>query len=277
MGVFISDHAVLPGNRHVRNAIPCQDYAMSGGNWAIASDGCSGGEETDLGSRIWTLALAGLLKSSGPLMLRRREALQHRLMFLTAPWLAQVGPNDGIATLVALGVHGQQLIGSIAGDGGFLVRLRGGDFFVLEVNISDGTKSKPLYIDYFRSEASRNHYMQDAGDQVVTTTVERYNASGILQTSEKSEAPVSVAHAFTVFNLPDVLNVPFGEIEVAVACTDGIFSRPTPRGESFADLVGFKNFTGQFARRRLGALGARWASSDSMPIDDLAIAAIHLD
>ena len=261
----------------MRNAIPCQDYATSGGCWAIVSDGCSGGEETDLGSRIWTLALAGLLKSSGPLMLRRREALQHRLVFLTAPWLAQVGPNDGIATLVALGVHDHQLIGAMAGDGGFLVRLRNGDFFVLEVNISDGSKSKPLYIDYFRNEASRNCYMQDAGDQIVTTTIERYSASGILQTYEKSDAPVSVAHAFTVFDLPQVLNVPFAEIQVAVACTDGIFSRPAPRGESFADIVGFKNFTGQFVRRRLGALGARWAGGNSLPIDDLAIAAIHLD
>lgn len=209
-------------------------------------------------------------------MLRRREALQHRLMFITAPWLAQVGPNDGIATLVALGVHDQQLIGAMAGDGGFLVRLRSGDFFVLEVNVSDGSKSKPLYIDYFRSEARRNHYMQDAGDQVVTTTVERYSASGILQTSEKTEAPVSAAHAFTVFSLPHVLSVPFADIQVAVACTDGIFSRPASRSESFADLVGFKNFTGQFVRRRLGAIGARWAASDSLPIDDLAIAAIHL-
>lgn len=269
-----SDHAVLPGARHVRNAIHCQDYAASGEGWVIASDGCSGGDETDLGSRIWTLALASLLKKFGPMVLCRRRALASRLNVLVSPWLDKVGPLDGLATLVALGVRNKHLVASIAGDGGFIFRLKNGEFFAVEVSYSE---NKPLYIDYFRTEDQRKSYMENAGSQTVLTTVEQYTAEGVLLRSGSNESPIVGSNPFTVYNVTDMLKVSFDDIEVAVACTDGVFSRPASRGETLADVVGFKNYAGQFARRRIGSVGSRWAKDGTMPIDDLAISAIHLE
>lgn len=269
-----SDHAMLPGTRHVRGAIPCQDYAMSGEGWAIVSDGCSGGEETDLGARIWALTLQKTLRDNGTSVLGQRRWLHDRLLAMASPWLDQVGENDGLATLVAMGMHEGRLLGIMAGDGGFLLRLRDESFVAIEVNYND---NRPLYLDYFRKESVRSNLRTTIGYQTLNTTVGHFNGQGDLIKMKEQSSFIRYDSAFVEYDFLSLLDINMADIQVAMACTDGVFTRPVSRGKSLAELVGFHNYTGEFARRRLGSLGARWASNGTLPVDDLAIAAIHFD
>lgn len=269
-----SDHAMLPGTRHVRSAIPCQDYAVSGEGWGVVSDGCSGGDETDLGARIWTLALQKTLREHGASVLIQRTWLHDRLLAMASPWLEQIGENDGLATLVAVGVHEGRLLGMMAGDGGFLLRLRDETFVAIEVHYKD---NRPLYLDYFRREIVRSSLRKTIGYQSVQTSVGHYDGDGNLIKMKEQSSFIRYDSAIVEYDFLSLLGIDMADVHVAMACTDGIFSRPVSRGQSLAELVGFHNCTGEFARRRLGSLGAQWASNGTLPSDDLAIAAIHFD
>lgn len=269
-----TDHAMLPGTRHVRGAIPCQDYTVSGEGWAVVSDGCSGGKETDLGSRIWALALAKTLREFGPSVLTRRLWLHDHLIAMASPWLDQIGPLDGLATLVAIGMHEERLFGVMAGDGGFVLSLRDESFVVIEVSYSD---NKPMYIDYFRNELFRENLKTQIGYQAVQTRITHYDSEGNLLKMKEQSSPIRFDSPIAEFDFLSLLSIDMADIHVALACTDGIFSRPVGQGSSLAELVGFHNYTGEFARRRLGSLSTRWTANATMPSDDLAIAAIHFD
>src|SRR3989344_1416575 len=64
---LFSDHHFSIGEQHFRQGKPCQDYALSGEfeniSFAIVSDGCSGGDNTDLGARLTALAAASAIKA----------------------------------------------------------------------------------------------------------------------------------------------------------------------------------------------------------------------
>ncbi len=59
---FYTDHYFHVGNAHIKTGRPCQDYATSGivqeTAYAIVSDGCSSGGNTDVGARILALGTA---------------------------------------------------------------------------------------------------------------------------------------------------------------------------------------------------------------------------
>lgn len=65
---IIADAYFTIGQAHIISGKPCQDYAIAehtdpDGAIAVVSDGCSGGRNTDVGSRVIALATAGVLKT----------------------------------------------------------------------------------------------------------------------------------------------------------------------------------------------------------------------
>ena len=265
-----TDHATLPGVRHVRMASPSQDYGLSGPSWGLVSDGCSGGGHTDLGARVWAISLRRVLADSGPAILLKSDWLEKRVMAIAKPWLQQIGGDDGLATLVALGVQNDRLMGTISGDGAFLIQLRSGAMITVDVSCAD---NRPLYIDYKRDPQLWKRFMEH--QEGVTLRFHRYEEDGSLVGMVQRDQ-ATPPHAFLSFDLLDTLDIPMEDVRLAIACTDGIFSRPNVSiGQTLASIVDIKGFNGQFAKRRLGALGAQWAKQSTLPQDDFSIAALH--
>lgn len=69
---YKTNHAFHIGAQHLSLGKPCQDYAVSGSindttAYAIVSDGCSSGGETDIGARIVALATKRALEENSHL------------------------------------------------------------------------------------------------------------------------------------------------------------------------------------------------------------------
>lgn len=105
---YKTSHAFHIGAQHLSLGKPCQDYALSGtlngdGAYAIVSDGCSSGGETDIGARIVALATKRALEENAHVLgltterinvvrdaymetYRRTLGLEHRDMLATCLW-----------------------------------------------------------------------------------------------------------------------------------------------------------------------------------------------
>lgn len=138
MKIF-SDSYFCIGQDHIKSGLPCQDYARSGVtkkgvHYAVVSDGCSGAPDTDIGSRMITLAFEQALRkyedeiieSKGTFFVNGCASgswIQETLLLLSDTINANIGINiDNLyATLIAMIYHEsfEEVQILLSGDGGF--------------------------------------------------------------------------------------------------------------------------------------------------------------
>ena len=126
---YKTNHTFHIGAQHLSLGKPCQDYAQSGTlnestAYAIVSDGCSSGGETDIGARIVALATKRALEENAHLpnitverinvvrdayieTYRRTLGLEHRDLLATSLW-ALITPNGVLAHITGDGVLAMQ-------------------------------------------------------------------------------------------------------------------------------------------------------------------------
>lgn len=261
------DTATVLGARHAAIATPSQDFGFEGRGpsnayWGVVSDGCSQAGRTDLGSRMWALAAAGLLKTEhAPL----EDAMQFEAAVLkaAAPLMAPLEPRDTFATLGVLWARENQVRIWLAGDGYVLARRMDGRFTLTCIEY---TAQAPFYLSYLQQPGLTTRWKNETQGQVRRVVTNVFDADGELETLESVDQTEDLDKPWTW-----QANVDGDELAYVLLTTDGLGGAGKGLYQTARELAAVKSSEGEFLQRRLGKLARAWARDDTMPSDDLTI------
>lgn len=281
-----SDAAVIPGTRHARVGEPAQDFAMHRDlhtvAWGIVSDGCSSAGRTDLGARLWALALDDLWRQrvTEPGWMATTHSARARLDVLRsiAPALPRGAVDNDLQATLAMAVGSRdEAFGWIAGDGALLALYADGHIELVEHRFTANLPAYPVYLTTPEATARFIEWSRQR-QQVLEVHRTRFHLFGSVLSSEVTTVPIDETLSFAClrhdFDLARrVEGAP--ALSALFAVTDGIASRPrTEVSATLSDLCTFHNLTGSFLRRRVGWLSGQWATQRTLPQDDLSVAGV---
>ncbi|MDB5194476.1 MAG: hypothetical protein JWN50_490 [Parcubacteria group bacterium] len=279
-----ADHYFQIGSAHYAHGLPCQDYALSGGNErsavAVVSDGCSTGRHTDVGSRIQALSLLGAMKSvaENPRegLLDMSVAIQDRKKELLhdARMLLGLSSSDMLATCVYAYLSETGGFVHVEGDGVVAKKFTDGSLVASHYEWADNTPFYPAYTGLDLEEFVKTHggdlsAMRLSRTDVFIDTLGKVGESRIVE-----------------FNLRDGLLGIFEEItneEIETLESVAVFSDGAAQIEgvewidAVVELMSFKNFAGEFAKRRMIRALKNYERKSSKPVDDVSMAVIHIE
>lgn len=286
-----SDAAVIPGTRHARVGEPAQDFAIhrdaSGVSWGIASDGCSSAGRTDLGARLWSLALDDVLNTlsthQGP-NLTWMEATEDQAFCVDIlreilPALPRGAVADDLQATIVMAVGtSERAVGIIAGDGALLALYADGEIELVEHRF---TGNLPAYPAYLGSPEATARFIDQSKriQQVLEVRRTLYAVSGEILLAEVTKIDIDETLAFACQQYDFSASLrPLAREDALVALfavTDGLATRPrTKLSATLTDLCTFHNLAGSFLRRRVGWLSGQWAAQRTLPQDDLSVAGV---
>lgn len=280
------------GDYHVRNATPCQDYALAGQthhgvNYAIVSDGCSASKDTDLGSRLiahwFRHLLTGPINTfpSNPPDFGDDSAMKSVLVrgfvkHFESMWLRGVLPHFECldATLLSVFIHPSYQHGYILiyGDGGFAMRGKDG---VLKTFLVHSDWNAPPYLSYNMEPERRDNYIAQAGKQGSVTYITRHDHS-------KKDAKDEVMLAKSTHQVMEMDGLVFmfdhKDMDTIAVFTDGVcqVGQKNPH-EVMAEFMDIKSPAGIFVGRTCLSNFRRLAKEGIVPSDDFAMAALKFE
>lgn len=270
---FSADSHFLIGKQHESDNKPCQDYALAQINTdcaiAIVSDGCSSGGRTDLGARIVACAAITHAHKNIYADLGSFESAVYKTMWGVAE-LIELNIEDLLATLVIAVVSKEHTFVHFFGDGACHVKFRNGRAMLDRTSWAHNT---PYYIAN-RGHVARERFLKFHGGEMAQS-VNRFVEQKI-----NEHDTLSAAHSDTCGNgmRGITLAYPTDEIESITVFSDGIEQvGDIPPLEVVEMLTGFKNTTGDFAKRRLRQQVATWKKDGKHPMDDISMATIHIN
>lgn len=274
------------GQKHVVAGKPCQDYAMSDEQdegriaFAVVSDGCSSGRNTDIGARLIVLATMQAI----------REYWSENMMIM--PWMTEwiskqrahiiekidlgLSIDDLLATSIYafLNYDGGFVRGLVCvqGDGVVAVKYRDGSVSMMRFDWPNETPFYPAY------KGSRlNNFIQNHGGDLCAKVVteEKWLMDRDGNFSNREDIFHSMKDGIDGIKKSFVIT---DEIEYVAIFSDGV-TRVTSVDwkDATRSFMSFKNNAGEFAKRRMIA-----GIKDSMkigkgPFDDISYAVIHLN
>lgn len=279
-----TDSHFVIGKKHITQNAPCQDHALSGqlGEYlfAVVSDGCSSGRHTDIGARIITCATISAIKA----------CLEQTTDLALLPGLIhQTLIEHAQQTVVQMGLDNQDLLATcvyalvtptggfvhILGDGHVAINYCNGDLQVINTEWQNNTPYYPA--DNRKQLFIADHSRTEQGAK--SLELERVSIIQGEVTTEKSFIDINQAVAGYV--LP-ITEQQLETIEVISLASDGMgrFKKEgafLPPLETIQTFTRFKNWVGEFVKRRLSRGLLDYGRNAIVPDDDVAIAAIHLE
>ena len=266
----------------------CQDYAMHGsivtmsddGNhrmdYGLVSDGCSSSDDTDIGSRL-------ILRSAYCLA----EQMQHILNSLDAEGGNYMGSANSMwndfannvaekalswsnamelnstaidATLLACFADKKWACTASFGDGAHIVCRRVGTERIIEIEHIDFLANVPPYPVYTTSAQMMEDFTAYRGN---TKRVMRWNSKGDYEEILGGEP----GH---------LLVYPADEVEFIAVVSDGISSFGDIRCFEVAQAIcAFRNYAGEFVKRRMMRALDEYQKSSHVPSDDISMASVY--
>lgn len=271
------DHAFVIGNSHK----VCEDYARSGNRsypnvelgYAFISDGCSGSDDSDVGARV-------LVASAEQFLLRRgriSDINDIREIISSAASIQRLMGMDEVmldATLLGVSVDNRVRVFGI-GDGVIACKLRSGGMVAFDLEAPSGY---PLYASYLLSttrrmgalEATYGHLSCGWKVDMVRWGKESLKGDEVFFSS--------VVDLFShVYPVEDGRN-----IEAVAVFSDGVKTfvdesrKEVPWADVVRELMAFKGYKGQFAKRRLQGFLRACAKRGWKHDDDVSIGAVYL-
>jgi hypothetical protein len=259
----------------------CQDYARAGlfpapdVAYAVVSDGCSMGKDSDVGARILTLLARQRLlverfvdwsKTEGMMALARERA-----------WTLGLAEDKGVldATLLiaTADTHGSRRF-VIFGDGVYVSVYRDGSYRLRSIEFSGGY---PLYLSYSLNRNRFESYCQQKQEKWIDVYYHDPRRPEHLR-HDRTAGSLKAQHLILDED-------PGKDVVLLLIASDGLnsFRRMGPNGleavplpEVMELLLQFKTFSGRFVQRRLNRflkdvtkLGWAWH-------DDVSVAGIYL-
>jgi hypothetical protein len=275
------DHFFTIGSAHHVQGTPCEDYALSGMlpsgvAFGVVADGCSGAQaNTDVGAR----AIAWAFKKA----LTEREAepshwfdvgFTERLKAAFVGHQFAGAREDYLATVVGFAATPDYASVYVHGDGAVALRYADGRMELIEFNWWD---NMPFYLNYQAHTEWLDRFLVPYQDGViepfgVRRTLFKVGEQGL-------EVLQSLHERFSVDQMMNghVLQFrPAAEGIVAMAVlTDGIEQvGEKPAIEVARDWLGYKNFQGEFVKRRMLKSLKEFRKDGLIPRDDVGIATV---
>ncbi len=260
------------GTQHVRSGLPCEDYALAhaapGYAYAIVSDGCSSGGQTDVGARlvahVTARAIADTYEAGGPL---DADAIQARVLVLQREGrvLLSLREHDMLATLAIAYVSPIGGFVRIVGDGAVVCAYDDGS---MQLSRFTWDGNMPYYPSY--ADGSHDAFIAAQGGDLaqVRLTEERCLVRSGMQTC--TSVPYTLAEGMQGITLR------FGQDELAHMRMVGVFSdgvtqvQGVPWVQAVRDLVAFKSLAGAFLKRRMIRQLKTYEQGGTEPYDDVA-------
>jgi len=274
------------GKQHVF----CEDFATAGhleGNdisYAIISDGCSGSSKknspVDFGARILSFSFIDSLEIFYQELGKHSvDVLSHYIIgkgLNTLSGISGLGVSTLDATIVAAFSDGKKNHHVMAfGDGCFAVKYLN-DILVYSIEYESGA---PYYLRYLIDTNGREMYEQEFGNSkkiIKSSTYSLEDGKWELGFEEKHDELYST---YTHLKFDQTVNN--SEIEWISVMSDGIHTYGQGRNSlSFDDIayefLNYKNFKGEFVKRRMLSFKKRCDRDDIVHYDDISVATICL-
>jgi hypothetical protein len=270
---FYTDHYFQIGSAHYQAGKPCQDYALSGGNekkvWAVVSDGCSTGRHTDIGSRLQTLSLMSVMRSE----LSPESVSQERKKFLNeALQTLGLSRQDMLATSVYVYLDEGGGYVHVEGDGAVAKKYKSGKVSLALYEWQDNTPFYPLYNDTDREAFIALH----GGD----IDLPRLTRTEVVIEPDGTRSEIS--QSFSIRQglsgiVERILPLELEELEFVAVFTDGVGQiKDVDWTEVMIEFMAFKNFEGEFVKRRMIRALKVYEKEGKKHFDDIATAVIRI-
>lgn len=283
---FATDDHFLIGQLHTNNGMPCQDYAlsgtMSGAAYAIVTDGCSGGDKTDVGARLLALATAGVIKAhwittaqvSGTTA--QEIAMWQRVGMAGTQRMLDLSLMDMLATCAFAYISLQGGIIHLQGDGIVALKWRDGRITMYKY---DWSKNTPYYPAYNLNDALERFVQEHGGDvHAFAMGCERWECDSGDEGGFEGPLCEEITLGDGIRGITISLSAEeLQELEFVAVFSDG----PTQvEGMDWkqvvVDLMAFKNTQGVFVKRRMNRMIKIATAKGAVPWDDQSMACIHL-
>ncbi len=284
---FNTDSHFVIGRYHIRQNKPCQDHALDTTledgkvGIAVVSDGCSSGGHTDIGARVITCSAINALKNGydpvhddTPRFIR--GAILDRL--ITARSILSIKNEDMLATCGYILVNNQSGIAHLTGDGCIAIKYRDGSVHIITLDWQNNT---PYYLVYAISPEQKSfedtHVKFSSGSQAMQIT-DTIMVSPESINTEKMFVPVDYAMKGYIFRL-----LILDTTESIAIFSDGVQdfqkneTERIPVEKVVHEMMSFKNYTGEFVKRRVSAALKTFAKDNIHPGDDFSMAVVHFD
>lgn len=283
MSIFSADSIYVQGYTHT----VCQDYARSGiipsdkgFAFGILSDGCSSSPDSDLGARL--------------LVLRAEQELKRKNYdCVTLPSIAhgirdtvhmlQAHPMCTDATLMWVKNSVERHLASfcVVGDGVIAARVRGTSTF--EVTQRHFQSNTPWYLSYSTDPARFSKLLEQGIDieytqrfvDVEKRTADIFNEYTVQITKENLGSRCINYNAEYSLTHHDLFVIMSDGIESFIQTSKEGSKEPLSLAYVLSELLGFKNYAGEFVGRRVRKALKGFAKNQQFHEDDLSIAAIY--
>jgi serine/threonine protein phosphatase PrpC len=246
----------------------CEDYIIQGNDpvpYIILADGCSTSENTEMGARILCHIAKQYLKYQSETSLSIDYHKMGQWVIHNAEMTArQLGLKKRCldATLIIAFIYNNEARVYMYGDGVVASQKDG----VITTLITSYTKNAPYYLSYLIDEGRKNAYHDMQIDKVETAFVD-----GKFKKEEKYAYDYGTSQFLPNFD---------ERCDTLFICSDGILSfiveNPAERRlievhDFIPDFMAFKNFKGEYLKRRLNKALKKLDRDGITHFDDLSI------
>lgn len=279
-------HSII-GDTHINDNMPCQDYVRSlvlpGAAFAIASDGCSDGGQTDNGSRIIAHATAQSLRQHWTTVgdpfapgTVPQIALEQRITMNSARATLGLEHSDMLATSLYAYYTPGGGIAHIQGDGviAWVTKDRSLVMDRFDWLPSGDRPPAPFYPAYYEDncESFARYYGGDLNGTFLRSET-WVRSAGSTEFSQEAATEYTLSEGIR----GPVLRLPPDLLYVGVF-TDGVMQVEHIDWKDVVEqLLAFKTTTGAFATRRMNRFNKEARRLGHGPLDDLSYAVIRTD
>lgn len=251
----------------------CQDYASSSPDKlrAIISDGCSSAPDTDFGSRL-------LVKAKEKMFFDDFEQGESLAIFAAHGAACHIGLNDVALTATLLTVSLEVALPyfrtEVQGDGVIVGRTFDGDLDILSYDYNKGAPDYPRYL--LKPEYRRNWIAQFPNNTFTGT-----------ETSITKDGEIVHKAVHTLESKRMIGNWEMSRYQYVAVLSDGVksFMRreetatsaanyPVDYHEIIRELFAFKNFNGEFVKRRCKRAMKDFAAKKWFHTDDFSMGVV---
>ena len=269
---FTTDHCFVQGSLHARAGKPAQDYAISGvreeGAFAIVSDGCSGGRETDVGARIISLSMRSAIEDN----LKYGTAIGQRCLdsIRRVKNVLDLWDNDLLATCVYAVITPTDAHLRCLGDGAYAFLYQHGNLIAGRFEWDNSMPAYPIYLTRLEQQYQ---FIANHTKELSCTEYRLFDWGGETHDATPKFYTADAAFRGVTVEIPDRgCLAAIAVFSDGVALVDGMDWQEVVR-----QLMAFKSFTGEFAKRRMLRFVESAQKVGKGPQDDLAYAVIRVD
>lgn len=262
----------------------CQDYAIAlndtkNGPFIALSDGCSASPDTDFGSRILVKSIQNLYCNEGVSAMSLDDNKLTELIwnkaFNSINAISGLSPYCLDATLLFAYKSNNKIEVVMMGDGTVSLKAKDGTLFTKTIEYKGNA---PLYLSYLHSNPSRREQREVQFDckKVITNTIHK-TGKGVLNWSEQVSTNDIERFSFFIEDFDYISLFSDGVTSfTSQEISDGTKTNElVPEHLVIEQAMNFKNYAGEFVRRRCNRFLKEWSDIESKASDDFSTATIY--